>query len=142
LIQVTILTGFRERHHQMKLTDISASQLERLIPLLKEKESLQAQLAKVNADLSRLEGGKPITVESGKVAAAPKRRKRRSRRRGGMQGAVLKVLGAAGAKGMKVKELAELAKVNPASLNTWLYTAGKKTSGLKKLAPGLFAYQA
>ena len=59
-----------------------------------------------------------------------------------MQGAVLKVLGAAGAKGVKVKELAAMAKVNPASLNTWLYTAGKKISGLKKLAPGLFAYHA
>jgi hypothetical protein len=126
----------------MKLTDISVSQLERLIPLLKEKESLQAQLDKVNADLSRLEGGEPVTVKSGKLAVAPKAGKRRSRRRGGMQGAVLKVLGAAGAKGMKVKQLASLAKVNPASLNTWLYTAGKKISGLKKLAPGLFAYQA
>jgi hypothetical protein len=40
------------------------------------------------------------------------------------------------------EELAALAKVNPGSLNTWLYTAGKKISGLKKLAPGLFAYQA
>jgi hypothetical protein len=126
----------------MKLTDISVSQLERLIPLLKEKVSLQAQLDKVNADLSRLEGGKPITVKSEKLAAAPKTGKRRSRRRGGMKGAVLKVLGTAGAKGMKVKELATMAKVNPASLNTWLYTAGKKISGLKKLAPGLFAYQA
>jgi hypothetical protein len=126
----------------MKLTDISVSQLERLIPLLKEKESLQAQLDKVNADLGRLEKGKPVTVRNGKLAAAPKSGKRRSRRRGGMQGVVLKVLGAAGAKGMKVKELAALAKVNPGSLNTWLYTAGKKISGLKKLAPGLFAYQA
>jgi hypothetical protein len=142
LIQIAILTGFRERHRQMKLTDISVSQLERLIPLLKEKESLQAKLDKVNADLSRLEGGKPVAVKNGKLEVVPKTRKRRSRRRGGMQGAVLKVLGAAGAKGVKVKELAAMAKVNPASLNTWLYTAGKKISGLKKLAPGLFAYQA
>jgi phage antirepressor YoqD-like protein len=58
-----------------------------------------------------------------------------------MQAAVLKVLEVAGAKGMTVRDLAAKAKVNPSSLNTWLYTAGKKLSGLKKLSPGVFAYK-
>jgi hypothetical protein len=125
----------------MKPTDLSVAQLERIIPLLKEKESLQTQLDKVNAALSRLENGRTATTKSEAAPIAPKTTNRRSRRRGGLRAAVLKVLETADAKGMSVKELASKAKVNRGSLNTWLYTSGKKISGLKKLSPGMFVYK-
>jgi hypothetical protein len=125
----------------MKPTDLSVAQLERIIPLLKEKESLQAQLDKVNAALSRLENDQTATAKNEALPIASKTTNRRTKRRGGLRAAVLKVLEAAGAKGMPVKELASKAKVNRGSLNTWLYTSGKKIPGLKKLAPGMFAYK-
>ena len=41
----------------MALTDLSSGQLERLVQLIKEKETLQARLDRVNDSLNTLENG-------------------------------------------------------------------------------------
>jgi hypothetical protein len=95
----------------------------------------------VDAELSQLERGPAKSAKNESLSGVPKAIRRRSSRRGGILAAVLAVLEGAGAKGIAVKELATKAKVNPGSLNTWLYTAGKKIPGLKKLSPGVFGYK-
>ena len=127
----------------MNLSSLSLKQLEHIVGLLKEKEALQTKLDGVNRDLQRLENGKasaPSASESLNDSPRSKRIEKRSRRRGGLQQAVLKVLKSAGAKGLTVKQLAVQAKVKKSSLAVWLYTSGKKVSGFKKVAPGVFAY--
>jgi hypothetical protein len=127
----------------MNLSALSLKQLEHIVGLLKEKEALQAKLDEINRDLQGIENGKvsaPSTSESLNYSPRSKRIKKRSRRRGGLQEAVLKVLKSAGAKGLTVKQLADQAKVKKSSLAVWLYTSGKKISGFKKIAPGVFAY--
>jgi hypothetical protein len=127
----------------MKLSTLSLKQLEHLAGLLKERETLQTKLDKLNRDLQKLESGKapaPRVLESPNPQTRSKRGKRYSRRRGGLQQAVLKVLKLAGAKGLTVKQLAIQAKVKKSSLAVWLYTSAKKIAGFKKVAPGVFAY--
>jgi hypothetical protein len=127
----------------MNLSALSLKQLEHIVGLLKEKEALQAKLDEINRDLQGMENGKvsvPSASESLNHLPRSKRIKKRSRRRGGLQEAVLKVLKSAGAKGLTVKQLAAQAKVKKSSLAVWLYTSGKKISGFKKVAPGVFAY--
>ena len=127
----------------MNLSALSLKQLEHIVGLLKEKEVLQTKLDGVNRDLQRLENGSGSALsatESLNDSPHSKRIKKRSRRRGGLQQAVLKVLKSAGAKGLTVKQLAVQAKVKKSSLAVWLYTSGKKVSGFKKVAPGVFAY--
>jgi hypothetical protein len=127
----------------MNLSALSLKQLEHIVGLLKEKEALQAKLDEINRDLQGMENGKvsvPSASESLNHLPRSKRIKKRSRRRGGLQEAVLKVLKSAGAKGLTVKQLAAQAKVKKSSLAVWLYTCGKKISGFKKVAPGVFAY--
>jgi predicted Zn-ribbon and HTH transcriptional regulator len=127
----------------MNLSALSLKQLEHIVGLLKEKEALQAKLDEINRDLQGIENGKvsaPSTSESLNYSPRSKRIKKRSRRRGGLQEAVLKVLKSAGAKGLTVKQLAAHAKVKKSSLAVWLYTSGKKISGFKKVASGVFAY--
>jgi predicted Zn-ribbon and HTH transcriptional regulator len=127
----------------MNLSALSLKQLEHIVGLLKEKEALQAKLDEINRDLQGIENGKvsaPSTSESLNYSPRSKRIKKRSRRRGGLQEAVLKVLKSAGAKGLTVKQLADQAKVKKSSLAVWLYTSGKKISGFKKVASGVFAY--
>jgi hypothetical protein len=127
----------------MNLSALSLKQLEHIVGLLKEKEALQTKLDGVNRDLQRLENGNGSArsaSESLNDSPPPKRIKKRSRRRGGLQQAVLKALKSAGAKGLTVKQLAVQAKVKQSSLAVWLYTSGKKISGFKKVAPGVFAY--
>ena len=104
---------------------------------------LQTKLDCVNRDLKRLENGSGSALsasESLNDLPHSKRIKKRSRRRGGLQQAVLKALKSAGAKGLTVKQLAVQAKVKKSSLAVWLYSSGKKVSGFKKVAPGVFAY--
>jgi hypothetical protein len=127
----------------MNLSALSLKQLEHIVGLLKEKEALQAKLDEINRDLQGMENGKvsaPSASESLNHSPRSKRIKKRSRRRGGLQEAVLKVLKSAGAKGLTVKQLVAQAKVKKSSLAVWLYTSGKKISGLKKVVPGVFAY--
>jgi hypothetical protein len=127
----------------MNLSALSLKQLEHIVGLLKEKEALQAKLDEINRDLQGMENGKvsaPSDSESLNHSPRSKRIKKRSRRRGGLQEAVLKVLKSAGAKGLTVKQLADQAKVKKSSLAVWLYTSGKKISGFKKVASGVFAY--
>jgi hypothetical protein len=127
----------------MNLSALSLKQLEHIVGLLKEKEALQAKLDEINRDLQGMENGKvsaPSASESLNHSPRSKRINKRSRRRGGLQEAVLKVLKSAGAKGLTVKQLAAQAKVKKSSLAVWLYTSGKKISGFKKVAPGVFAY--
>jgi hypothetical protein len=127
----------------MNLSALSLKQLEHIVGLLKEKEALQAKLDEINRDLQGMENGKvsaPSASESLNHSPRSKRIKKRSRRRGGLQEAVLKVLKSAGAKGLTVKQLAAQAKVKKSSLAVWLYTSGKKISGFKKVASGVFAY--
>jgi chromosome segregation ATPase len=127
----------------MNLSSFSLKQLEHIVGLLKEKEGLQAKLDDVNRDLQRLENGEASAASASQsLNRLPRsnRIKKRSRRRGSLQQAVLKALKSAGAKGLTVKQLTVQAKVKKSSLAVWLYTSGKKISGFKKVAPGVFAY--
>ena len=127
----------------MNLSALSLKQLEHIVGLLKEKEALQAKVDDVNREIQGLENGKasaPSASESLNDSPLSKRIKKRFRRRGGLQKAVLKALKSAGAHGLSVKQLAVQAKVQKSSLAVWLYTSGKKIAGLKKVAPGVFAY--
>ena len=105
-----------------------------MIQLIKEKEALQAKLAKVIAALDGLESGTPK-----KEAKVPKGGPRRGRRRAKLKDKILKALQAAGKVGRSVKELADDLKANPGSVSVWFYTTGKKIKGLKKIEPARYA---
>ena len=122
----------------MALSNLSLSTLEQMLPFLKEKEALQAKLNDVCRRLEHL--AKNGIVDKETRSTIPKKLKKRSRRRKKIKQAILKALQAAGAKGLTLNELAINAKVHKPTLNTWIYTTGKKTSGIKKIAPGTFAY--
>jgi hypothetical protein len=116
----------------MALSDLSSSQLQRLIQLVKEKEAIQAKLAQVNRSLGNLGTGK--TTNSEPTA------KRGRRRRGALKDGLLKELQAAGKEGLTVKELASALKAKPASVSIWFYTTGKKVKGIKKVGTAKYAY--
>jgi hypothetical protein len=116
----------------MSLSSLSSAQLHRLIELVKEKESLQSKLAKVE---SALDGnGTPAKT------AGIKRGPRRKLKRGALKDGVLGKLRAAGKEGLKVKDLASSLSANPASLSVWFYTTGKKVKGIKKVGTARYAY--
>jgi len=118
----------------MALTDLSSAQIERLVQLVKEKEILQAELARVNHSLDGLEKDEPPSHIEARL------RVRGRRRRIGLKAAILKSLEAAGTEGMTVKELAEKTGGKPSSVYVWFYTTGKKIKGIKKVGKAKFAF--
>ena len=121
----------------MALTDLSSTQLQQLIRLVKEKEVLQAQLARVERSLDGLSEGK-ISEANSSPSKTPKRRRRR--RRAVLKDGLLTKLQAAGKAGLTVKELAASLGAKPASVSVWFYTTGKKIKGIKKVGIARFAY--
>ncbi len=116
-----------------------------LISLIKEKESLQTKLDRVDQALQSLEsegsapkkrGRKPGRPVSAKVAAKGGKRKRGKR----LKEPLLKTLKSAGSSGITVKELAAKWKVKPGNIFSWFYTTGKKIKGISKVGEARYAY--
>ncbi|MCE0522837.1 MAG: hypothetical protein LV480_07990 [Methylacidiphilales bacterium] len=130
----------------MALINLSSAQLARLIGLVKEKESLQSKLDRVNAELHSLETGKALGKRRGRKPGRPAGSKNKvaktgkSRRGKRLKQPLLKALSAAGSSGITVKELAAKLKVKPGNIFSWFYTTGKKISGIKKVGEARYAY--
>jgi len=132
----------------MSLSNLSSSQLAHLIGLVKEKETLQSKLAKVDAELKALETGKPAPKKRGRKPGRPAGSKNKTvavkagktKRGKRLKAPILKALSAAGSAGVTVKELAAKLKVKPGNIFSWFYTTGKKVSGIKKVGEAKYAY--
>jgi hypothetical protein len=130
----------------MSLSNLSSAQLAHLIGLIKEKESLQAKLDRVSAELHSLETGKVLRKKRGRKPGRPagsknKAAKGKKPRRGKrLKASMLKALSAAGSSGITVKELSAKLKVKPGNIFSWFYTTGKKISGIKKIGEAKYAY--
>ena len=130
----------------MSLSNLSSAQLAHLIGLVKEKESLQTKLDRINAELTALETGKAAPKKRGRKPGRPAGVKtkvakgRKSKRGKRLKAPLLKALSAAGSSGITVKELAAKLKVKPGNIFSWFYTTGKKISGIKKVGEAKYAY--
>jgi hypothetical protein len=120
----------------MKLSQLSSSQLGRLAGLMKKKEALGKRINAIQAQLHRLLSGHgkttPVKTKSGKT--------RKRRKRGQVTKKILALLKTAGPKGLPVQQIATQLKKKPALVFAWYYASRKKLKGLKKVAPGRYAY--
>jgi hypothetical protein len=130
----------------MAFSTLSSAQLSRLIALVKEKESLQSKLEKVDSALQALDSGsiprrgRPPGKVKGRRGPKPAASKEKVRRRGKrLKEPLLKALKAGGTAGVTVKELAAKLKVKPGNVFSWFYTTGKKISGIKKVGEARYA---
>jgi hypothetical protein len=130
----------------MALFNLSSAQLAHLIGLAKEKESLQAKLDHIKAELESLVTGKAVPKKRGRKPGRPAGVKtkvakaRKSKRGKRLKEPLLKALSAAGASGVTVKELAAKLKVKPGNIFSWFYTTGKKIKGINKVGEAKYAY--
>jgi hypothetical protein len=130
----------------MALFNLSSAQLAHLIELVKEKETLQAKMEQVDAELLSLETGKSIPKKRGRKPGRPagvknKVAKTRKAKRGKrLKEPLLKALSAAGPSGVTVKELSAKLKVKPGNIFSWFYTTGKKVKGISKVGEAKYAY--
>ena len=118
----------------MLLSSLSSADIQKLVQLVKEKETLEAKIAQVKSSIDGLAGN-----ERPRGSRGIKRAPRRGRRRLKLKDAILKALQTAGKNGLSVKEIAVNLKANPGSVSVWFYTTGKKVAGLQKIGPGRYA---
>jgi hypothetical protein len=129
----------------MSLANLTSDQLSRLVELIKRKEQLQADLARIDVELQSLESGSPLPKRRGRkpgrpslsaTGAAPTKRRKRSKR---LKDGLLKELAAAGSAGLTVKELAAKLNVKSGNVFSWFYTTGKKIKGIKKVGEAKYS---
>ena len=125
----------------MTTPSLTTSQLEQILELSKKKDSIAADLEKIDQQIEAIYGRK--TTDGSAPATAAKTRKPRAKRTaspgGGLKEQILAVLQSAGEDGLSVKDIAAKIGAKRSSVNVWLYTTGKKVAGLKKVGRGRFA---
>ncbi len=128
----------------MNLTQIASVDLKRVVTLVEQKETLLAQVAKLDAELASFESGKPaasVAPAKGKPGRKPGRpAKAKTGGRGGVKAAIIELLTAAGASGLSVQDIAAKLKAKPGNVHVWFSSIGKTVKEIKKLAPGKFGW--
>jgi hypothetical protein len=128
----------------MNLTQIASVDLKRVVTLVEQKETLLAQVAKLDAELASFESGKPaapVAPAKGKPGRKPGRpAKAKTGGRGAMKAAIIELLTAAGASGLSVQDIAAKLKAKPGNVHAWFSSTGKTVKEIQKLAPGKFGW--
>jgi hypothetical protein len=112
----------------MDLTKLTNKQFQRIVELLKEKETLTARLATVDAELRAFQGAAP----QGKPS---------KRKRGEIKRRIIAELQKAGANGVKVTELAKRLNRRGASVHVWFNTTGRKIPQIVRAGRGLYRWK-
>jgi hypothetical protein len=130
----------------MNLTQIASADLKRVVTLVEQKETLLAQVAKLDAELAGFQSGEPaapVAPTKGKPGRKPGRpAKAKTGGRGAMKAAITELLTAAGTSGLFVQDIAAKLKVKPGNVHVWFSSTGKTVKEIQKLAPGKYGWSA
>jgi DNA invertase Pin-like site-specific DNA recombinase len=128
----------------MNLTQIASADLKQVVALVEQKETLLAQVARIDAELTSIESGDtaaPTAPAKGKPGRKPGRpAKAKTGGRGGMKAAIIELLTAAGASGLSVQDIAAKLKAKPSNVHVWFSSTGKTVKEIKKLAPSKYGW--
>ena len=132
----------------MNLTNINTGALRNLIKLTERKESLLAEIEKIENQLASLLTGKAVRTsgkrrgrpaKKGKVAKAVKAGRSAKRApRGTLKKKIFAALKAAGEAGLKVTDLSKKIGVKNANVHVWFSSTGKKLPEIKRVGKGHF----
>lgn len=135
----------------MDISSLNTAKLRSLINLTEVRDTLLAELQKVESAISSAlsgqsapavkRGRKPGKVKVTAPVAATVSKAKASKRGGGKRGAlkaqILAALKEAGAKGVSVKDLSNKLGVKNQNIHVWFATTGK-TAGVQKIGPGVY----
>jgi hypothetical protein len=146
----------------MDFSNISLAALKKALPLVEKRESILAELRKVEAALAGFGGALPAEALRGSVlkkkvaaaesapakpAAAPERKPASTStgssrvKRGGLGERVISILKAAGAGGVAVSDIASALAVPAANLHVWFSTTGRKNPAVQKADRGVYVWK-
>jgi len=129
----------------MYLTQLTCANLKQIVKLLEQRETLQSQVAQIDAELAAYEGGVPATSVKGKPGRKPgsraqaKPRKAKRAKRGALKAAIIELLQGAGKTGITVTDLATKLGLGYSRVFAWFYKTGANIKEIKKAGPRKYA---
>ena len=128
-------------NHEMDLTKITSEEFKRITKLLRQKETLQAQVDAIDDALAQLQRSVAPSRQRSRLGKSGEKNDRiRPRRK--CKELIIAELQAAGQEGMTVKDLAVKLDMKPANMHAWFQGTGKKIPEIKKVGPGKYSWQA
>lgn len=126
----------------MNLLQLTSADLKEIAGLLKEKETLQARIAKIDSRLMAYGRVAPAAPAKTKPAMKTAKGAMRSRRPGKLKEKVVALLQSAGKPGISVREIAAKLGLNPQRIYVWFNSTGKSIKEIKKVAPATYTWNA
>ena len=126
----------------MNTKQLSSQTLKKALALSEQKESYQARIAEIDAQLEALfadEPTKPI-LKAKALKGSAGRKSARATQQGHHKEAITGLIKPAGRKGITLKEIRKQLRLSPNSLNSWMHSTGKKIKEIKKIGSGQYAW--
>ena len=130
----------------MNLAQLTSTDLKQIVKLQEHRETLQSQVAQIDAELAAYEAGEPATSVKGKPRRKPGSRaqarpgKAKRAKRGALKAGIVELLRGAGKGGISVKELAGKLGLGYSRVFAWFYKTGANIKEIKKAGPGKYAW--
>ncbi len=121
----------------MNWTHIPIADLNRIVELVEQKEALQAQVAKIDAELASFQPGEPAAPAQDKPG---RQSKTELAAKGALKAAIIELLKGAGSAGLTVKEIAARLKAKPGNIHVWFSSTGKRVKEINKVGTGQYAW--
>lgn len=121
----------------MNWTQIAIADLDRIVKLVEQKETLQAQVAKINAELASFQPDEPAAPARDKPGRQPKVN---LAAKGALKAAIIELLKGAGKPGLTVKEIAAQLEAKPGNIHVWFSSTGKRVKEINKVGSGRYAW--
>lgn len=140
----------------MNLSQLTSSDLKVIAQLVKEKEALEARLAKVNARLAAFSSEAPAAPAKAAGAKRVKAARRRPaapaepsagaartprQRPGKLKDKIIALLQGAGKSGITVRDIAGKLGLHPQRIYVWFNATGKTIKEIKKVAPATYTWE-
>jgi hypothetical protein len=120
----------------MNISSLTQSDIKQIEKLVTRKEALQAEIDRINAELTAVFGGQAgADAAQGKPGSDFTHQKR-----GALKDAIIELLKGAGKPGIAVKEIAARVNARPGNIHVWFTSTGKKVKEIKKIAPATYAW--
>lgn len=121
----------------MNWTHIPIADLNRIVELVEQKEALQAQVAKIEAELASFQPGEPAAPAQDKPG---RQSKTELAAKGTLKAAIIELLKGAGSAGLTVKEIAARLNAKPGNIHVWFSSTGKRVKEINKVGTGQYAW--
>jgi hypothetical protein len=127
----------------MNPSELTSADVQQMARLLKRRAPLEAEVARINAELENFQPDASPAPAKGSPAPRPGwQGKPELSARGALKAAIIKLLQDAGESGLTVKGIAAKFKMQPRNVHVWFSSTGKKVKEIKKIAPARYAWEA